>query len=212
MPVIHFATTNKGKLQWLERVFAMEGLDREWTVKSSPLALIEIQSADIHEISLYKARQAFEKLQQPVLTMDGGFYIKELNGFPGPFGKYMFEQMGVENIAKLVGTLEDRHCGFRNVVTYMDGPESYRQFQDSTEDLFELTDKPWPHDHPQQWSVMWRLLVPTAMGYDKPLAAFSEEELKIYAADRLKMDAANSALTNFARSLKIQGSQEKMRA
>ncbi len=96
MPIIHFATTNSGKLQWLERVLEMEGLSGEWAVKSCPMELIEIQSADIHEISLHKARQAFEKLQQPVLTMDGGFYIKALNGFPGPFGKYMFEQMGVE--------------------------------------------------------------------------------------------------------------------
>lgn len=198
---ILFATSNKGKIAWLERSLKMAGLD-DWRVEMKPMELVEIQSDSIAEISLHKARQAYEMVKQPVLVMDGGFSIHELNGFPGPFARYMFEQMGAQALGKLAGTLNDKSCSFDNVVTYMDGPESYEQFFDNTGSIFTLTPDIWPHDHPQQWSCAWRLLVPSGLGYTIPLAGFSDEELAEYSAKRAVSDEDNSSLNGFVTYLR----------
>lgn len=197
---ITFATSNKGKVAWLERTLRSAGLN-DWSVEMQKMDLVEIQSPDIAEISLYKARQAYEALQRPVLVMDGGFAIHALNGFPGPYIRHMIDQMGVENMAKMVGALDDRSCAFTTVATWMDGPESYRQFHDTTADIYTLTDQVWPHDHPAQWSAMWRILVPSGLGYTKPLAALSEAEMQEYAERRALRDADRSCLHDFVQYL-----------
>ena len=201
MKTLVFATSNKGKFAWLERSLKIAGLfDTQAVMKK--MDLVEIQSDNLEEISLYKAQQAYKALQQPVLVMDGGFYVHELNGFPGPFARYMFDQMGVHAIAKLAGTLGDKSCIFRNVVTYMDGPDSYRQFHDDTGSIYTLTDQVWPEDHPEQWSSMWRILVPSGLGYEKPLASLSEKDLHDYAEKRAQRDEDNSALNKLVQYLK----------
>lgn len=197
---IVFATGNKGKFSWLQHEVAIAGLS-DVTVEMAKMDLLELQSESLEEISLHKAKQAFEILKKPVLVMDGGFYIKELNGFPGPFARYMFDQMGPENIAKLASVLTDRSCYFKNVVTFIEGPDQYQQFVDTTGDIYALSPDVYPHDHPQQWASVWRVLVPAGLGYTQPLASFSDQELKDYAAKRAAR-ADHSSLNDFVKYLK----------
>lgn len=203
-----FATSNKGKFAWLERSLKIAGLF-DTTAVMKKMDLIEIQSESLEDISLYKAKQAYELLKQPVVVMDGGFYIHELNGFPGAYVRYMIDQMGVHAIAKLAGTLNDTSCMFKNVVTYMDGPDSYKQFYDDTGSIYSLSADVWPEDHPDQWSAMWRILVPTGMGYTKPLAALDEKSLQNYAEERSRRDEDNSALNKLVVYLKEQQTAAK---
>lgn len=189
--IVTFVTSNKGKAAWLDRAMKSAGIS-DWSAENHALDLTEIQSNDIAEISLHKARQAFALLKKPVLVMDGGCFITALNGFPGPFIRHMTDQMGVHNIAKLMGTLEDRRCQFKNVVTYMDAEDHYVQFHDTTGDVFTLSPEVWPEDHPQQWSSLWRILVPSGLGYTKPLASFDEKTLEEYAAIRAKKEDSSS--------------------
>ena len=198
---ITFVTSNKGKFAWLERALQLAGVTHA-DAQMHAMDLVEIQSADLAEISLHKARQAYALLQKPVIVQDSGFYIKALNGFPGPFARYMFDQMGVQAIARLAGTLEDKTCSFDNVLTYIDGPDSYQQFHDSTGDLFTLSEDVWPHDHPKQWASIWRILVPSGLGYTKPMAALSDEELDRYSMEARAYNPASSAIDLFADYLK----------
>jgi non-canonical purine NTP pyrophosphatase (RdgB/HAM1 family) len=197
-----FATSNNGKFSWLERELAIAGLDHIKPVQQ-PMDLTEIQSIDIAEISLFKARQAFEKLQTPVLVHDGGFYINGLNGFPATYTKDMIETIGIETIARIVSVLDDKHCCFKNVATLIYGPNDYQQFHDTTDDIFTLTSQLWPEDHPKQWSALWRVLIPSKFGYTKPLAGFSEQDLTDYMDKRRDADNA-SALKECVAYLKQQ--------
>lgn len=197
---IVFATGNTGKFIWLEKALAHAGMT-DWTVEMAKLDLLEVQSDSLEEISLFKARQAYELLKKPVLVMDGGFYITALNGFPGPFARYMFDQMGPENIARLASTLEDKSCTFRNVATYIESPDTYQQFEDNTGNIYSLSDTAYPHDHPQQWSTSWRTIIPSGFGYTKTLASFSVEELDAYVAQRAQSEHDNSCLNKFVHYL-----------
>jgi len=198
---IIFATSNKGKAAWLERALRVAGLE-DYQVDQQNMDLIEIQSTSIAEISMFKAKQAFDQLQQPVLVMDGGFYIKELNGFPGAYNAQFTYHLGVERIAKLVETFSDRSCYFENVATYIDHNGDAKQFFDNTANIHTLTDKVWPEDHPKQWSPMWRILVPSGLGYDKPLASFDDAQLEEYMQRRIDRGVNFSALDDFVKYLK----------
>jgi len=208
--IITFATSNQGKINWLERALKIANVT-EWSVTGEKLNLLEIQSNSLQEISLSKARQAFAILQKPVLVMDGGLYIEELNGFPGPFGSFMMDQMGVEPFAKLIGKFENRACQFRNVVTFMTAEDSYQQFADDSGDMFTMTHQIWPEAHPDQWSDLWRIIIPSGIGYSRPLASFSKEELYDYTEKRATKYSA--ALADFVAYLqKTNSSPNKISA
>lgn len=211
MPQLIFATSNKGKIAWLKRALAMAGM-HDWQVDARNLDLTEIQSDDVAEISLFKARQAFEKLQQPVVVMDGGFSINGLNGFPGAYARSFIERIGIEKIGKIIATLDDKSCKFYNVATYCAGPDDYAQFHDDTGKIFTLTPDIWPHPHPEQWSDMWRALIPSGLGYTKPLAALSPDEMSTYAEQRTRADEDNSSLNKFVQYLRDQTTENRKSA
>src|SRR5688572_23435775 len=72
------------------------------------LEIEEIQSESVEEISIYKAKIASSKLNSPLIVTDGGVYIKSLNGFPGPFIKYINKWLIGEDLIKLLENKEDR--------------------------------------------------------------------------------------------------------
>ncbi len=202
MTKLIFATSNNGKFLWLQRELQMAGLDHI-QAEQKPMELTEIQSIDIAAISLFKAQQAYAQLQSPVIVHDGGFYIDGLNGFPAAYTRDMIDTIGVETIGRIISVLDNKNCQFRNVVTLMMGPDGYQQFFDTTGDIFTLTDNVWPHDHPKQWSALWRVLVPSKFGYIKTLAEFSDSELDDYVEKRRAIDSA-SALQDCVAYMKQQ--------
>ena len=70
------------------------------------LELDELQSLDLHEIAEHKARQAYEKLGQPVLIEDVSLELAALGGLPGTFIKWFIERMPLADICTMIG--EDR--------------------------------------------------------------------------------------------------------
>ena len=84
---IHFITSNKGKIKSLNSYFQNLGRPDVEIIPTN-LNLIEPQADTVAEVSLFKARQAFQQLKEPVLVEDGGFAIEALNGFPGVYTKY----------------------------------------------------------------------------------------------------------------------------
>lgn len=88
MKTIWLATGNKRKMG--EARLACERFDI--TVKQIKLDIEEIQATDPIVISEYKAERAFEQIKQPVTVTDTFWNIPALNGFPGPYMKYISEQ------------------------------------------------------------------------------------------------------------------------
>jgi len=100
--MITFITGNAGKLAELKAL-----LSDEVAITHQSLDLVEIQSFDLHEIVRHKLREAYAQLQSPVMVEDVSAGLASMNGFPGPFVKYLFERMG-DNALYEIGAPDDR--------------------------------------------------------------------------------------------------------
>lgn len=68
----------------------------------------EIQSNSVSEIASASAIWAANLLKQPVIVTDVGYYIKALNGFPGPFIKWVNIWFTSEDYLNLLKDKTDR--------------------------------------------------------------------------------------------------------
>lgn len=111
---IVFLTGNKHKKEIAETVFSIYGLE----VEARDIDLEEIQETDIEKIAIWSARQGAKRLNVPVIKTDVGFSIDALNGFPGAFGKYVFPQLGVDGLLRLMSGKENRRATSTEVLAF----------------------------------------------------------------------------------------------
>lgn len=166
---ITFVTGNAGKFATAREHLASLGVELEQVT----LDLDEIQSSSVHEVALHKAQQAFRALRRPVIIEDSGFYIDELNGFPGPSVKYVIKALGAEGIARLADQTATRQCHFQGVLVYIDAHGVPRTFIDEG-DGGTIAEKPTAEPQPGSWSALWDVFVPT--GCTEPLSALRDNE------------------------------------
>lgn len=115
MPIIYFATSNKGKFETVKGMLSKYGLN----VIQAPIELPEPRSDDLKVIAKVKAEFAWQQIKKPVIVMDSGFYIYALNGFPKAFVHLALDTIGIKGILKLVKG-QSRQCEFRNCLAYYD--------------------------------------------------------------------------------------------
>ncbi len=109
-----FLTGNKHKKEIAEAVFSLYGL----AVEARDIDLEEIQETDIEKIAIWSAKQGAKRLNMPVIKTDVGFAIDALNGFPGAYGKYVFPQLGVEGVLRLMAGKENRRATSTEVLAF----------------------------------------------------------------------------------------------
>lgn len=68
----------------------------------SNIEIPEIQSLDLDEVIIAKAKAAYAKIKKPVLVTDVSLEIEGLDGFPGPFVKFFLKTLGAEKTVQLV--------------------------------------------------------------------------------------------------------------
>lgn len=116
MPRLWYATTNKAKVLSLQRRLEPHGFE----ILQRPLSISEPRLDSVVDLALYKAMFAFQDIQEPVVTLDAGFFITSMGGFPGTFVNSMLATIGLEGLLRLVsGT--DRRCEFRHALAFHDG-------------------------------------------------------------------------------------------
>lgn len=114
--MLYFVTGNKAKI-----AHAHIALDHEkiaFMVKNLPLK--EIQSDSISTIAHHKAQAAFELLKEPLVVKDDGWFFNGLNGFPGPYMKYVNQWFTAQDFLTLLADKPDRRITFREVICYVD--------------------------------------------------------------------------------------------
>jgi len=111
--VVQFSTKNKGKYEEAARVAASHGIQ----LVHLNVEKYEIQADDLAMIARVAAEQA---LKDPsawaIVAEDAGFFVNALNGFPGPYSSYVYRQLGVGGILKLLQGVDERGAYFASAV------------------------------------------------------------------------------------------------
>ena len=79
----------------------------------------EIQSDDQVAVSIDKALKYYKLLKRPLVVMDSGLFIDELNGFPGVYTKYALDTIGIDRIIQLLGAGARAYT--QRTITYFGG-------------------------------------------------------------------------------------------
>ncbi len=103
---IYYITGNKRKIERARKICQNTSIEIEQIQMETP----EIQGIDSKEIAQYSVKFAGEKLDKPVIKLDVSFHINALNGFPGPFIKYINQWLEPEYILKMLEGVKDRSC------------------------------------------------------------------------------------------------------
>lgn len=114
--MLYYITSNKEKIRLAEKFLHPHNISLE----GKHLDLIEMQSDDIAQIAIEKAKQAFAAIKSPLFVNDAGWYITALKGFPGPYMKYMNEWLTAEDILDIMAKHDNKEVIFREVVCYID--------------------------------------------------------------------------------------------
>ena len=111
---VTFVTGNAGKAKYFSELIGRE-------VDHQAVETEEIQSLELGKIAEHKARQAYAKLQSPVIVEDTALVINSLGQLPGPFIKWFEESMGFEKVCRLADISPDRSAVASSVYAYYDG-------------------------------------------------------------------------------------------
>ena len=117
MKDVVFVTGNPNKAKYLADLLG-------FPIEHHNVELDEIQSLDVAEVAKHKAKQAYDVLKRPVLVEDQGMYLTALDGFPGPFIKFMIND-GKRNdiLMRVLDGFDDRSAQSRTVFVYFDGTD-----------------------------------------------------------------------------------------
>lgn len=176
MKEIIFVTSNKGKI-----ATAQKDLKNIKVLPYNAL-LIEPRSDDIREIAEQKVYQAFEMVKKPCISLDSGFFIQELKGFPRAYVNHALDTIGIEGILKLMEGVNNRYCEFKSCLAYYDG-NTIKFFESKSPG--RLSESIKGDDNEAKWSDLWHIFIPEK--FQKTLAEFDENDFEYY--NKIKEDS-----------------------
>lgn len=182
MKKICFVTSNKGKAGETSLILGIP-------VEVKNIELDEIQSLNLTKIIEHKAQQAFEKVQEPIIVDDSGLFVDALQGFPGPFGKFLLEAGGNELLLKMLKSETNRKASIQVVVGFHDGERIHTFFGELTGSIAENIQG----EHGFGFDPVF---IPD--GYDKTFAELGIEE-------KNKISHRKKALEQFKKFLRERG-------
>jgi XTP/dITP diphosphohydrolase len=112
--VAYFVTSNIHKFQEARRVLS------EYKIAAAKLKVeaVEIQDDSLENIAKYSVQDAVKNCGLPVFVEDAGLFIEALQGFPGPYSRYIYDTVGVESILKLMQNVNNRGAYFMSVIAF----------------------------------------------------------------------------------------------
>lgn len=111
---IIFVTNNSYKFQIAKKQLK----NSSFKLVQKKLNTPEIQDKSVKKVAEFSARWASNVLNKPVVVSDGGCYIKVLNGFPGPFIKYVNKWLSPKDLIAIMKNEKNRSLEWRSCLTY----------------------------------------------------------------------------------------------
>jgi len=121
---IYFATGNPGKLRAVQALLPLP-------VHQVELDLPELQALDAREVVEAKARDAYRRLDKPVLVQDTALHIEAWGGLPGALITWFLQTVGNEGICRMMQGWEDRAAVAVSALGFYDG-RAFRCFAGET--------------------------------------------------------------------------------
>lgn len=115
MQTVIFITGNQKKADYLANYLG-------FPVEHVKIDLDEIQSLDLKEIVEHKVRQAYEKIQKPVIVEDVALEFAAFGRLPGPFIRFFVDEMPFENICAMLAG-KTKKATARCAYGYFDGQD-----------------------------------------------------------------------------------------
>ncbi len=109
-----FVTSNKHKFEEAREIAKRHGLE----IAHRAVPYVEIQADTLEEIVIPGAQEACASAGAPCFVEDAGLFIDALEGFPGPYSKFVFLTIGNAGILKLLDGNKNRVAEFRSAVGY----------------------------------------------------------------------------------------------
>jgi XTP/dITP diphosphohydrolase len=109
-----YVTGNSVKFDVALKTFTNTGI----VLLQKKLDTPEIQSKSVQEVAMYSARWASKQLNRPVIVTDAGFYIEALNGFPGPFIKFVNDWFSADDYINLMKDKTNRTIIIQDCLAY----------------------------------------------------------------------------------------------
>lgn len=166
--VLVYVTGNEIKFNVASKTFKNTGI----TLLQKKLDTPEIQSKSVQEVAKYSASWASEKLGKAVIVTDAGFLIEALNGFPGPFIKFVNQWFSVEDYMNLMKGKSNRRIIIQDCLAYCYPNEDPIVFTGSY--IGELAMEP----SAKPGTPIDRLFIP--QGLHMPIAEIPEEQMLAY--------------------------------
>ena len=116
MKTLHYITGNQSKFNNAQAFFTPKKI----TLTQTKLDTYEIQGSDAITIAEFKVRQAWEQLREPLFINDACWIIPALNGFPGPYMKYINSWFSPRDFINLMQDKADRTIILRDTIVYID--------------------------------------------------------------------------------------------
>lgn len=107
---LSFVTSNINKFKEVEAI--MPG------IQHLELDLPEIQSIDPYEVVRAKLKAAQQKHKGDIIVDDTSVELAGMNGFPGPFAKWMHDSLGTRKIYEIVNSTGNTDAKIRTIVGY----------------------------------------------------------------------------------------------
>lgn len=128
--MIYYVTGNESKFKTAVAYLEPLGIILEQKV----LDVEEIQPDSIVKVSEDKVKKAFKIAHVPLFVNDSGWEIPALNGFPGPYMKYMNDWFSPDDFLRLMEGKPDRRIILKQVITYVD-KNGTKVFENDTEGI-----------------------------------------------------------------------------
>lgn len=111
---IIFVTGNTYKFQVAKKATSGHAIK----IVQKKLDTPEIQATSVEDIASFSARWAADVLKKPVVVSDAGCFIEALNGFPGPFIKYIDGWLSSRDLLALMTGKKNRVAVWRDCLAY----------------------------------------------------------------------------------------------
>ena len=159
MKEVTFITGNQNKADYMTKYLGHP-------VKHLKIDLDEIQSLDLKQIVEHKVKQAYKKVQSPVIVEDQSLEFEALGKLPGPFIRFFVDEVPFETICSMLDG-KTRKATARCVIGYYDG-KNLELFEGSLGG--EIAESP-AGDNGYGWD---KIFIPE--GYSVTRAQLSEED------------------------------------